>query len=573
VKQAALHVNRHTPLGEILLTQGAVNATDLERALTYKREQGVKLGQALLALDLVTEAMLAEALKRQGKLHCIHLTQGIVDPEVAQELGEERSRKLNAIAINRIAGVITVALEDPTDVYGVDEIALHLKTQVLAVHAEPQRIRECIETTFRKEEDNSDALDAIVGSANMGSDVKLDVPADGEDGTAAEVLDQPVINLIRRVLEEAYEARASDIHLEARRDAFVIRFRVDGALYQRLSLERVWARPCVARLKVLANLDIAQRRLPQDGRVQAEIKGARVDLRVATSPTLFGEGAVIRILDGGRELRGLESLDLDASQLAGLEKMIECSEGMVLATGPTGSGKTTTLYALLKELNRPDTKIITLEDPVENYLDGAAQISTNVKIGLDFARGLRSILRQDPDVVLVGEIRDNETAEIAVQASLTGHLVLSTVHTVGTAETVTRLTDMGIERFLLGDTLRGIISQRLVRRICDQCKRPVSQAAEILERFGIPEHDFTIFFEGKGCDECRGTGYRGRLGLYEIMLMTPQLCSIVREKGTTEELYAAAIQAGLVTLRDDGIRKARAGQTTLSEVLSVTSRA
>jgi len=319
-------------------------------------------------------------------------------------------------------------------------------------------------------------------------------------------------------------------------------------------------------------MDIAQRRLPQDGRAQAEIHGRHVDLRIATSPTLCGEAAVIRILDGGRELRDLESLDLDASQLASLVRMMECPDGFVLATGPTGSGKTTTLYAILKRLNKSDTKIITLEDPVENQLEGVSQISTNAKIGLTFAKGLRSILRQDPDIVLVGEIRDEETAEIAVQAALTGHLVLSTLHTVGAAETITRLVDMNVEPYLLADTLRGIISQRLVRRICAHCRESSPASPEMLERLGLPATDDTLFYQGRGCDTCHGSGYKGRLGLYEIMLMTPEMCSFVREGLATHALHAAACKAGLVTLRDDGLRKARTGQTTLSEVLSVTAR-
>ncbi len=566
---------RPVPLGEILVKQGKLSAEDLTAALAYKKERGMKLGQALIELNLVTEDAIAEALKRQGKIHCINLTPGIVDHEIAMELGEERSRHFRVLAINRICGVTTIAMEDPTDVYNVDEIALELKTPVLAVHAEPSKITICIEEVFNAKKNQTDALAEIAAHVESGaSTVQFTVEDENGDSEAVggDDLDQPVINMIRKVMEEGYEARASDIHLEARAQSLTIRFRVDGSLYDRLTLPKGWARPALARLKVIANLDIAQRRLPQDGRTQVEIGNRKVDLRVATTPTLTGESAVIRILDGGRELRDLDSLDLDPTQREAMHRMTECSDGMVLATGPTGSGKTTTLYAMLKKVHKPDTKIITLEDPVENQMDGITQINANPKAGLTFAKGLRSILRQDPDVVLVGEIRDEETAEIAIQAALTGHLVLSTLHTVGAAETITRLSDMNVEPYLLADTLRGVISQRLIRRVCQHCKVPDDVEPEMYERLGIEHDPSIVFYVGKGCKQCHGVGYKGRLGLYEVMRMSAEMRAIVSAGKSTEELNRAALEAGLVTLRDDGLRKARTGQTTLAEVLSVTTR-
>jgi type IV pilus assembly protein PilB len=574
VKNSAATKARHTPLGELLVKAGKLGADDLQAALAYKKERGMKLGQALVELKLVTEAEVAEALRDQGRVHCINLTPGIVDHEIAAQLGEERSRQLQALAINRICGVTTVVMEDPSDVYTVDEIALFLKTPVLAVHSEPTRIVACIDEVFTAKKAQTDVLAEIAQHVESGaSTVQFNLLGDEEDvGSESEDVQQPVINMIRKVLEEGYESRASDIHLESRAGAFVIRFRVDGSLYDRLTLPKGWSRPALARLKVIANLDIAQRRLPQDGRTQLEIGGRKIDLRIATTPTLTGESAVIRILDGGRELRDLESLDLDAAQLDAIKRMSDCADGMVLATGPTGSGKTTTLYAMLKKLHKPDTKVITLEDPVENQMDGITQINANPKAGLTFAKGLRSILRQDPDVVLVGEIRDEETAEIAVQAALTGHLVLSTLHTVGAAETITRLTDMNVEPYLLADTLRGVISQRLVRRICPNCRTQVEASDELLERLGVQRDQSAVFYEGKGCKQCHGVGYKGRCGLYEIMRMTPEMRAIVSAGKSTEDLNQAARDGGLITLRDDGLRKARSGQTTLAEVLSVTTR-
>jgi type II secretory ATPase GspE/PulE/Tfp pilus assembly ATPase PilB-like protein len=318
-------------------------------------------------------------------------------------------------------------------------------------------------------------------------------------------------------------------------------------------------------------MDIAERRMPQDGRAMAEIKGHKVDLRIATTPTLHGEGAVIRILDGGRELINLEALDFDERQLDDVLRMTEGGEGIVLATGPTGSGKTTTLYACLEHLNARDTKIITLEDPVENQMDGVTQISTNAKIGLTFARGLRSILRQDPDIVLLGEVRDEETAQIAVQSALTGHLVLSTLHTTGAAESITRLEDMGLQSYLMADSLRGIMAQRLVRRLCTYCRRPAEVDRRLNLRLGLPE-DASGFFVSDGCERCNGAGYKGRVGIYEVMRISYELSDIIRRRGGADALRSAAVEGGMITLRQDGINKARGGLTSLEEINQATAR-
>ncbi len=582
---------RHVPLGKYFLDQGKITLQSLEAALVYKQEHGIKLGQALIALGFVTEQELMDALKAQGKLFCINLTPGIVDAKIAVKLGEKASQRFGALALNHIANTTTVAMADPTDVYAIDEIAMRLQSRIFSVFAEPSKIERAIQVVFRKEAlklanpeaaSSVDKLSQIAHQEEHGGEVTpaLQSGANVDLGLAEEVaeadksgenLDKPIINMVRSLLEDAFVQRASDIHLEPRRKDMLVRFRVDGDLFERTSLPKSWASPILARIKVLANLDIAQRRLPQDGRIQFRYKGARVDLRVATSPTLQGEGAVLRILDGGRDLQTLEQLDFDEAQRETLERIIQCNEGFVLATGPTGSGKTTTLYALLQRLNGSDRKIVTLEDPVENEMEGVTQINANAKIGMTFARGLRSILRQDPDIILVGEIRDQETAQIAVQAALTGHIVLSTLHTVGSAESITRLADMGIEPYLLSDTLRGIAAQRLLRRICNDCKGPIKPDPSILTRLGITE-DGTRFFEGRGCAACHNQGYRGRIGIYEVMQLTPRLCKLVEKSAGTDALHQAALEEGLMTLREDGIRKARLGLTSLAEVLAATSR-
>ena len=579
-------------VGKYFLGLGKISQKQLDEALAHKQQHGLKIGQALVALGFVSEVDLVDALRHQARFPCIHLTPGIVDPRIAVKLGEKDSRRFRAVAVNLIANHATVAMGDPSDVYAIDELARILDARIIPVYAGATAIAEATDQVFKKDvmklalPEAARSVDRLAEAARRserssdlgtGADIEFEDldPSGDEDEKPVTVGDgpddKPIINMVRSILEEAFVQGASDIHLESREKDLAVRFRVDGGLFERTSVPKSWARPMITRIKILANLDIAQRRLPQDGRIQFLYRKNRVDLRVATTPSLHGESAVLRILDGGRELHGLKDLDLSAEQLDRLDRIITCQDGFVLATGPTGSGKTTTLYAIVQRFVGPGNKIITLEDPVENTLPGVVQINANPKIGLTFAKGLRSILRQDPDIVLVGEIRDEETAQIAVQASLTGHIVLSTLHTVGAAETITRLTDMGVEPYLLADTLRGIIAQRLLRRVCADCKRVMLPDEHLLERLGL-RRDNTAFYEGQGCGQCHGTGYQGRIGIYEVMQMTPALRRLVEKKQGTDALAKGAQAEGLLSLREDGLRKARAGLTTLHEVLAATSR-
>lgn len=567
----ATRLRKYDLLGEVLLKSGRLSQADLDRALALKKSKGLKIGQALVELGLLTETEVVEALRRQGKMLCVDLTMDIVDKEVAESLGHEKSVELKALAFNRIAGVTTVAMSDPTELSKVDEVAMRLKTRVLAVYAESRRIDKCLNQVFVGDDAGVDKLQTIATSLENTEFSLPNFTSGGDETVEDPSLDKPVVNMVRSLIQEAYKARASDIHLEPRRDKFVVRFRVDGAMQERLCLEKVWARPALARLKVLSSLDLAQTRLPQDGRAQAEIDGRLVDLRVATTPTLSGEGAVIRILDGGREVKNLASLGFTDTQLESVRRMLACGDGFVLATGPTGSGKTTTLYAMLGEIAEPSIKIITLEDPVENQMDGITQINVNVKAGMTFAVALRSVLRQDPDVCLLGEIRDEETARIATQAALTGHLVLSTLHTVGTIETITRLGDMKIESYMIADTLRGVIAQRLVRRVCKHCKRQAEPNPAHLRWLGITEPDFKCF-EGKGCDECHGSGYKGRAPIYEILNVSPEIGVLIQRQAKTDDIRNLAIEQGMVTLKHDAVRKVGEGTTSLAEALGATAR-
>ncbi|MCA9297545.1 MAG: type II/IV secretion system protein, partial [Phycisphaerales bacterium] len=488
---------------------------------------------------------------------------------VAQGLGPDLSWSFSAVAINRIAGVTTVAIEDPADTSAVARIAEHLGTPVLTVHAGARTIEECLEHFFPKGFESRSDIDAIVEHLTpSGLGLTLDATTMSY-GAEPEGDDQPVVQLVRSIIEDACTARASDIHLEPRTDTLVIRLRIDGSLHQRVTLPKFWGRPVLSRLKIMAGLDISQRRLPQDGRILVELQGRRVDLRLATTTTTEGEGAVLRILDGGRQILTLEQLGLDHQQLSQVRRIFSAREGFVLATGPSGSGKTTTLYGMLRELNTPERKIVTLEDPVESELEAAFQIGVNPKIGLTFGEGLRSVLRLDPDVILVGEIRDGETARTAVQAALTGHLVLSSLATLGTAATISRLQDIGVDRFLVADTLRGVIAQRLVKRVCRHCRRPARPSQLLLDLARVGPDDGP-FFAGSGCDQCRNTGYMGRIALFEIMVASPELYSLIGHDGSSAEIQSAAVADGMITMFEDGLAKVRAGQTTLEEVVAVT---
>ncbi|MEE9393764.1 MAG: ATPase, T2SS/T4P/T4SS family [Planctomycetota bacterium] len=559
----------HAPLGEILIERGIIDVQQLDEALAHQRELGLKLGQALVGLKFCTELELAEALGAQGRIPAIELHREIVDQEVVRDLGAETSWRLSSIAINRIAGVTTVAMEDPSDTSVIDEIGRRLGTPVFPVHAGPGMIESCLDHFFPKGFEAPSTLDDVVAGCDpvrMGLSQKTAGDLERFDDGKGE---QPVIRLLRGIIEDACKSRASDIHLEPRRHSFVVRYRVDGSLRERCCLPKSWLRPCLSRLKIMADLDIMQRRLPQDGRILFDVEGRRVDLRIATSNTLEGEGAALRVFDGGRQIMGLDQLGFDPDQLANMRTAFGARDGFILATGPSGSGKTTTLYGMLRELNSEERKIVTLEDPVESEIEEAFQIGANPRIGLGFEEGLRAVLRLDPDIIMIGEIRDAKTARTAVTASLTGHLVLSSLATVGTAETIIRLQDLGVDRHLLADTLRAVISQRLVRRICRSCRTQVQPADRLLQSMGLQLSDGP-FFHGTGCDECANTGFRGRLALCEILAMSPDIYDYVSQRKSSGELYAAARDAGMRTLREDGLQKVLAGQTTLEEVLAVT---
>lgn len=569
MKPASSPSQKRTPLGELLIAEGLVTRSELDAALEFKQERGMKLGQALVALHLVEQSDLANALRAQGKIHCIQLTPAIVQREVAELLGEARSRNLQALAINRIAGVVTVAMEDPTEIYNVDAISVQLGCPVFAVHA--AHVEACIDAVFKQEGPKRPTLDEVlVEPETVRSDVKLELARD-EDEPAGLKLDQDVIHIVHAVLEEGFAAAATDIHFEPRPQGLEVRFRIDGAMSERVCLPKQWVRQIPARLKLIANLDPAETNLPQRGRARAEIRGQKVELSIATTPSVLGEAAVVKLRDVAKRPHDLASIGLAPGELENLRRMVYGRDGLVVAAGPQGSGKSTTLYALLAHLNAPDTKLVTVESPVETIVDGATQIGVNRGAGLTYTKGLQAALRQDPDVVLISELSDPETARTAVEAALAGPLVLTSVTSLASAEAVRRLCDLGVPAYHVADALRGVVAQRLLRRICTHCRRAVDPRPELFERLGLsPESG--PYFEGRGCTECQNTGFKGRIRLYEILTMTPELAAIVRRGGDFGELRERARENGLVTLREDGIQKALAGETTLAEVFATTAR-
>ncbi len=585
----------HSPIGQYFTDSGRITAEQLQEALDYKNDQAVKLGQALTALGFVDEAELAEALRQQGKVHCINLRPEIINTQIALEFGEKSSRRFRAVAVNRISGYTTVAMEDPSDVYAIDEMSRTMKTRVLPVYAEPSKIEEAIEHVFSsriirrlgEESGGGERIPMTTGSGAVKLEGITSYAAERERQTKIQPIErgvpntpskspehdeERVVNMLRSMLQEAFLQGASDVHVEPRRDDVLIRFRIDGRLFDRTSLEKTWSKDLVRRVKLLAHLDPEVSHLPQDGRAQLRYSGKGVDMRVLTIPSLLGESAVLRIVDGGERLRELDSIGFSADQQSEVERMLAEDNGLLLVAGPAGSGLTTTSYSMLQQLNTRERKIVTIEDPVECQIDDATQINVGQDGGLNFQTGLRSALRFDPDVLLVGEVADADVAQAVVTASLTGHLVLSTLHSIGVAETITRLIQSGVDPFLVADSLRGVIAQRMLRRICSDCRQEAEPDSELMLRLGIPAAESRSFYEGRGCGQCNDTGFKGRIGIFETCHFGSELTQHIGEGPTLEALQSFLADVGMKTLRQDGIEKAANGWTTLGEVLSATHR-
>jgi len=554
-------------LGERLIEKGLITKQDLDKGLLEHKKTGQFLGTALLKLGLIKEDQLYPVLSEQIGIPYIRLKNLKIDSAVFEKIPAKFACHYKVMPVKFENNVLTVAIEDPLDVRTLDDISLFLGIKVEPGLASLIDISEAIKEHYGL---GAETIEEIMGGGDVGKDLVRDrIRTENIDEMAQ---DASIVKFVNQILQQAVKDNATDIHIEPYEDELRVRYRVDGILYD-LSIPETIAyfkAAIVSRIKIMANLDIAERRLPQDGRIKIKVAGEEMDLRVSTLPTQFGESVDIRILSGAM-LYSLENLGLLGSDLEILERLIKKPHGIIFVTGPTGSGKTTTLYACLSRVNNKDRKIITIEDPVEYQIRGVTQIQVHPRIGLSFATGLRSMLRHDPDIMMVGEVRDFETAEITIRVALTGHLVFSTLHTNDAAGAITRLLDMGIEPFLVASSVECFIAQRLVRIICPDCKVQVDPDKRILAEFGIKDglKDEKIF-QGKGCESCKFTGYKGRTAIYEFLVMNDEIRESVLKRHSSDQIKAKALIFGMHTLRMDGWEKVKKGITTLEEVIRVT---
>ena len=556
-----------TPLGALLIAEGLLTDAQLDAALAEQARVGKPLGRLLIEQGTISEAELVRTLARQVGLEFVDIAERTIDGSVANLVSESLARRYQAIPIGWEDGKLIVAMADPSNVFAVDDIRAIAGAEVKTVVATPTQIVETIEQFYR----NDGEVDDIV------ADAMEDQSGDDDLANIADVVeDAPIVKFVNLLINQAVQDRASDIHVEPTETDLRIRFRIDGVLHEVMRSPRAIQAGVVSRLKVMADINIAERRIPQDGRIAMKANGRGVDLRVATLPTVYGEKVVMRILDKSQALLRLEELGFLPETLVRFEACYKKPYGTILVTGPTGSGKSTTLYATLNQVNEPNRNIITVEDPVEYRLAGINQVQVHPKAGLTFASALRSILRSDPDIVLVGEIRDRETAVIAIEAALTGHLVLSTLHTNDAASTPLRLCEMGVEPFLVCSALDCIVAQRLARKLCDKCKEEYQPTEAELQAAGWPVEglsgsDWPTLHRAIGCPACGRTGYRGRFALHEVMPVTEDIERMIIERRSTEDIHKEAVMQGMFSLRVDGLRKVGNGLTTLEEIFRVVA--
>jgi type IV pilus assembly protein PilB len=565
-------------LGELLVKEKLISQDQLKQALDYQKQHGGRLGTALVKMGLVTDDEVTAVLSRQYGVPSINLKYYEVDPTVVKLIPQETAVRYQIVPLSRVGSTLTIAMTDPTNVFAMDDIKFMTGFNVEPVVASESAISEAI-SKFYGENASVQELDKVMKDL-AGDETDLELAGEEEQMDLASLEkaaeEAPIIKLANLILTDSVRKGASDIHLEPYEKEYRVRFRVDGILQPVMTPPMKLKDALTSRLKIMAKLDISEKRLPQDGRIMIKFskdgRKKELDFRVSTVPTLYGEKIVLRLLDKENLRLDMTKLGFEQESLSKFERNILRPYGMVLVTGPTGSGKTNTLYSSVARLNSPETNIMTAEDPVEFQLAGINQVQMKEQIGLNFAAALRAFLRQDPNIILVGEIRDFETAEIAVKAALTGHLVLSTLHTNDAPSTISRLMNMGIEPFLVATSVNLICAQRLVRRICANCKEPLPLPEQtILDAGYTPEEAKTTqIFHGKGCGICNNSGYKGRVGLYEVMEITDDLKELILVGASAMELKKKALESGMITLRRSGLIKAAAGQTTLEEVLRET---
>ncbi len=558
-------------LGEMLVGKGLLDPDDLDQALTEQKRTGERLGEILLKVGTISEEDLLRTLSEQLSIPFLPLNEIKVDRATLETIPARLVNQYEFIPLGRENGVLRVAVNDPLDVHCLDELRLYLKTEIDPVFATVKDIRATIKKYYGI---GADTMEGMLEIEAEDEPIKEFKPASQVDNIEDLAEDASIVRFVNQIILEAIDDRATDIHFEPLEERLRIRYRIDGILYEATvppTISRYQA-AIISRLKIMADLNIAERRLPQDGKIKIRKGDQDFDLRVSTIPTPYGESVVLRILSRDSEFVTLEKLGFDKRSAAILRRMITRPHGIIYVTGPTGSGKSTTLYAALNEINNTDLKIMSIEDPIEYRINGVMQVQVNPSIELTFARCLRTFLRQDPDVIMVGETRDQETAQITIQTSLTGHLVFSTLHTNDACSAVTRLLDMGIEPFLISSSLEGLLAQRLVRRLCPHCKQPAKADPAQLLRVNVTNDDPSTFqlYKNRGCEKCRYTGYIGRTAIYEIAQMTETFRRMIVDRAPANELKRQAIKDGMRPMRHDGWAKAKAGLTTIEEVLRVT---
>jgi type IV pilus assembly protein PilB len=564
-----MSLKRTNKLGQLLLDEGLVTEDDLRKALETQDKDNKRLGEALIELGLLSPQAMLSALAKQLDVRACQLRHGLIDPAVARMLDQDEARRLRALPMFKVNDVLTVAMVEPQSLPNIDRLSSITGCEINPVLALEGNIAEFQEQYLGEQVD----LDSFMVNLTE-SEVRVVEEEQVDDSDAHEITrmvdGSPIINLVNLAITTAIRDGASDIHVEPTKKATRIRYRIDGNLRELMSAPATMHAAIVSRIKVIGKMDIAERRLPQEGRIHVVAEGREIDLRVSSMPTLLGEKVVLRILDKSNLNVSLEKLGVNPDQMSAFRRIFSKPHGCVLVTGPTGSGKTTTLYSVIDLLSEIEKNIVTIEDPVEYQLDGINQIQTNDQIGMTFARALRSILRQDPDVIMVGEIRDADTARVAVQAALTGHLVLSTLHTNNAPGAFIRLADMGVERYLLASAFNGVLAQRLARTICPYCRTSYYPPESALTDAGWAGQNDRVFYKGEGCKQCHDSGFRGRAGIYEVLELNDAVRECVHVAQHEDQIKSIARQYGWEPLRDVGLRLVEEERSTLEEVLRVT---
>ena len=560
-------------LGDLLIAAGTITQEELEKGLALQKEQKGRLGEVLISNGIITEQQLIEALQMQLGIEFVDLTKINIPTELAQVVPKNIAKQYTVVPIRVVKDELYLAMSDPLNFYAIEEVRKAVRRKVVPVLATKDAIEHSIQILYG----NEGAARAIEEMRREAGAAEVTPEADtaftsnqlGDDSVSS----APTIRLVNSIIERAVLERASDIHLEPHETELLVRMRIDGIMQDILTVPRDLQNSVLSRIKIMAGLNIAERRVPQDGRFNVRVKDKNIDLRISTLPTVYGEKIVARLLDKSGGRIALEAIGLTEEGLAAIKNLLKYRNGVILVVGPTGSGKTTTMYSMIHEINTRDVNLVTLEDPVEYNIEGVNQVQINEKVGLTFASGLRSILRQDPDIIAVGEIRDGETADIAMRAAITGHVVLSTIHTNDAVGTIERLEDIGVEPYLVASAMRGMVSQRLLRKICPNCKQAYTATEEELRDLDIPDEVGLTLYRGKGCPNCFNTGFRGRTAVVEVMTLNSKLRRLIADgaprAAIEDELHKP--ESGFVSLRESAINLARQGVTTAGEILRVVN--